>query len=99
MKFVKLFLADILDKDALHDALAELLDLPDYYGRNLDALYDILTDRGEQTFIWIYPNRETELRLGNYVQALYDTLRDAAEENPALNLCWVSESEDPGSES
>ena len=29
---------------ALHRAFAEALDLPDYFGRNMDALHDCLTD-------------------------------------------------------
>lgn len=32
----------------LHDALQEMLDLPDYYGHNADALYDVLSSRREQ---------------------------------------------------
>ena len=35
----------MIDRDALHDYLKLRLDLPDYYGKNLDALYDILTER------------------------------------------------------
>ena len=30
----------------LHDILASALGFPDYYGKNLDALYDMLTDLG-----------------------------------------------------
>ena len=33
---------------ALHDALQEMLDLPDYYGHNADALYDVLSTRRER---------------------------------------------------
>ncbi|MER6678133.1 barstar family protein [Streptomyces sp. NPDC000983] len=32
------------DEDALHSAVAEALDFPDYYGENLDALNDCLRD-------------------------------------------------------
>jgi ribonuclease inhibitor len=31
-------------RDALHDHLAQQLQLPEHYGRNLDALYDLLTE-------------------------------------------------------
>lgn len=31
-------------KDAIIDAIGEALDFPDWAGRNLDALYDLLTD-------------------------------------------------------
>ena len=33
----------ILDREMLHDVLAEELHLPVWYGRILDALYDCLT--------------------------------------------------------
>lgn len=33
----------LIKKDG-HDYLMEALDLPDYYGKNLDALYDCLTE-------------------------------------------------------
>ncbi len=31
--------------DELHAALAAVLDFPPYYGRNMDALYDCLTEK------------------------------------------------------
>ena len=31
-------------KEELHQLLKEELNFPDYYGANLDALYDVLTD-------------------------------------------------------
>lgn len=34
-------------KAQLHGALADALSLPDWYGANLDALYDCLTDLDE----------------------------------------------------
>ncbi|MCR5155266.1 MAG: barstar family protein [Butyrivibrio sp.] len=40
-------LKDITNKSELHRLLARELPLPDYYGSNLDALYDVLTEEGE----------------------------------------------------
>ncbi len=91
MKMAQLHLADISTRAALHDRLTEVLGLPDYYGRNLDALYDLLTDTGEQTFLWVYLHPQAEAALGDYLPALLDTLRDAAAENPALNVCIFEE--------
>ena len=34
-----------------HDYLKEVFDFPDYYGKNLDALYDCLCDIGVDTEI------------------------------------------------
>lgn len=94
MIMAQLHLQGIADKAALHDRLTQLLDLPDYYGRNLDALYDILTERGEQTVLWVYPDEDADARLGGYLSALLDTLQDAAAENPAFSLCIVEEQEE-----
>jgi len=33
----------LTDREGAHDYLAEIFHFPDYYGRNLDALYDLLT--------------------------------------------------------
>lgn len=45
------------DKMSTMDAIAVALSFPDYFGRNLDALYDCLTDLswlpgGEHVLIW-----------------------------------------------
>ncbi len=34
----------LLEKEMAHVYLQEKLDLPEYYGKNLDALYDCLTE-------------------------------------------------------
>ena len=40
-----------LIKSEGHDYLKEALNFPDYYGKNLDALYDCLTEIGVETKI------------------------------------------------
>ena len=35
------------DKERVHGYLKETLNFPEYYGNNLDALYDCLTELGE----------------------------------------------------
>ena len=41
--------ARLLERREAHAYLAEALDLPEYYGRNLDALFDCLTEMGDCT--------------------------------------------------
>lgn len=46
------------DKLAVMDAIAAAMSFPDWFGRNLDALYDCLTDltwlpSGEHVLIWV----------------------------------------------
>ena len=72
------------DRVAAHAHLAQRLELPEYYGRNLDALYDVLTElTGE--IVLEDPAAVTE-QLGRYGEALLATMQEAAESNPGLTI-------------
>ena len=47
MKTVTLDCAGLDSPDAFHRALAGVMDFPPYYGKNLDALFDCLTELPE----------------------------------------------------
>ena len=74
------------DRPAAHAHLAARLDLPSYYGRNLDALYDVLTDIGADTEIILMDPAAVAEQLGKYGEALLSTMQEAAEENPRLTI-------------
>ena len=76
----------ITDRKTLHDQLQLQLELPAYYGRNLDALYDILTERGNPMTVVVTHWEDIEQSLGHYAAALMDTLYDAAKANSALTI-------------
>lgn len=60
-----------------HDYLMEALNLPDYYGRNLDALYDCLCEM------------ECEIELinsENVDEDILETFKDASDENNFLKF-------------
>ena len=69
---------------AVHDLFTRALDLPEWYGRNLDALYDVLTERGEPLRLLVR-NQEA---LAESAEDLLRTLAEAAAENPALELVY-----------
>jgi len=74
------------DRAAAHSHLAERLELPTWYGRNLDALYDVLSEIGVETeLVLTDPAAPVEL-MGKYGEALLETLREAAENNPNLTV-------------
>ena len=76
----------VTDMDALHDFFARELDLPEWYGRNLDALYDCLTDPGPEVEI-VLENQETLLEnLGLGYWRLVRMLADAAEESRRIHF-------------
>ena len=78
--------AAIETREQLHDALARQLSFPDYYGRNLDALFDCLTDLAEETELRLVRRDELFAHLGVYADILQNVLRDACAENPHLHL-------------
>lgn len=71
---------------AAHTYLKEQLGLPEYYGRNLDALYDLLTEHAQPRTLVLRHADALEAQLGDYAGALLETLRDAAEGNHQLTL-------------
>lgn len=74
---VKLDFDGITDKRQLHQYLREELSLPDYYGDNLDALYDCLTSSNAITEISIQNMQYLQNALGKYAQILIEVLQDA----------------------
>lgn len=85
MKKIIIDCSEITSKRALHDTLAERLDAPDYYGRNLDALYDVLTDLND-TCIILENSEALEQNLGGYGELVIAVMRDAAERNDKLKI-------------
>ena len=84
MKTVILDCEKLLQKEQAHIYLAEVLNFPDYYGKNLDALYDCLTGMGECTIALkgVDILHQTEC-YGTKVQKV---LEEAVQANPRLKL-------------
>lgn len=70
----------------LHKYLHTALALPEYYGANLDALYDCLTEIAEPTELVVPKQVASEEYLGWYGQQFLQMLQDAAAENTALKI-------------
>ena len=74
------------DRPTAHSHLVERLELPTYYGRNLDALFDVLTEIGTDTEIVLKDRAAVLGNLGKYGEAFLYTLQEAATENPHLTI-------------
>ena len=72
--------------EALHRALAEGLHFPAWYGGNLDALHDCLTDLNEPTELIVRGTSALDELLGHRANAFRLVLDDSAEENPNLTM-------------
>ena len=86
MRRITLALAYLQSREELHTYLQEALELPDYYGGNLDALYDLLTENTEPLEITISEEVQQEEYLGDYGTQLLCVLQDAAAVNDSLSL-------------
>ena len=84
MTYIILDGASMESREALHDQLQNRLPLPAWYGRNLDALYDCLTDCPEPLTILLRNEPAARISLGTYGEKLFRVLEDAAGENPRL---------------
>ena len=79
------------DKQTLHQQLKDQLIFPDYYGKNLDALYDMLSTTQEEIEIGFLNREELHGNLGSYADALLATLQDGT--TPAEKVGSQAESE------
>jgi len=73
-------------REKLHLQLAEGLGFPQWYGKNLDALYDCLTDIREETEIEIVNRSELKKFLGKYEKSFESVLIDAQDENENIKF-------------
>jgi len=73
--------------DQLHSELSRCLDFPDYYGANLDALYDCLSGDVALPLRIIWKNYNiTRLKLGKDAEKVLKVMKDFAKEEPDFTL-------------
>lgn len=80
--------AAITDKAALHSFLAAQMHFPEWYGGNLDALFDCLTDVHTPTRIRVTEKNSLKKSLGSYADRFLRLLTDASTENPDLQIVF-----------
>lgn len=86
MTELRLDASNAQSRGALHDFFAERLSLPEWYGRNLDALHDCLTSLSEDVRVTVSAEELIGPLGTRYVEQLLRLLRDCAEENPHITL-------------
>lgn len=67
--------------EEVYDFFEKELSLPDWFGRNLDALYDCLTDISQPVTLLLPPLQENAV-----AEKLLPLLQEAAAENPNLTI-------------
>ncbi len=77
MRYAVIDAAALTGRQDLHEKLARRLSLPAWYGRNLDALYDCLTEPGGELVLRIENPQALSERLGDYAGPFLRVLDDA----------------------
>ncbi len=75
-----------ISRAELHEKIAAALDFPEWYGKNLDALYDCLTDMSEETVIEISDFEALTECHGKYALRLARVILEACEGNEKLHI-------------
>lgn len=78
--------AKMIDKDSAHAYLKRKLSLPDYYGNNLDALWDCLSTDFSRKRIIIYNPEKIIENVGSYGELILNLFRDVAQENKFIKV-------------
>lgn len=76
-----------VDRKSTHAYISKRLSFPDYYGGNLDALHDCLTDMEEITIV-LYAFDIAKQNLGSYADSIKRVFIESAEENPNLSILF-----------
>lgn len=76
--------ASIHSADEFHRVLAEAMAFPDWYGSNLDALYDCLTAISSETHLTLLNWDPAEA----YAPVFCQVLADAAWDNPSFSVSF-----------
>lgn len=78
--------AAIASAREFHEALKQALGLPAWYGHNLDAMHDCLTELACPTHLTLDHFSCLKTSLGDYAGKLLYVLHICAEENPDLEI-------------
>ena len=76
---------NLIDRTKAHVYLKETLELPEYYGKNLDALYDCLTEMDEVEVNIELPEEVSQLQPA-FLKGVLRVFQEAAEENTNLKV-------------
>lgn len=76
------------DKVATHNYLKKKLSLPEYYGNNLDALWDCLSTNFSPRKIKIYNSDKIIENLGFYGKSIIKLFDEISRENDAVEISF-----------
>lgn len=88
MKSVILDAKKMVEKEKMHEYFAKKFDLPEYYGKNLDALFDCLCEINEPTLIKL---KNEDALQGDTKESLIRLFHDVCSENELVKFELVKD--------
>lgn len=88
-QMILLDLSGVEDRTSLHQRLREELSLPSWYGNNLDALYDVLTDMTGPLNIYLIGWEKLQQADPDYFEKLFRVFGDAEKELPGCSFIFM----------
>lgn len=75
----------------VHEYLAEELNFPGYYGKNLSALYDVLTEICDDTKVIMDLTDMEDEQMAELLEHMLEVMTDAADANHCFEVESVTE--------
>ena len=94
MREIEINIKDVKSPAEFHEIVREKMNFPDYYGKNLDAMHDCLTDIMEPmevTFFGVKSCRESSAEMSQYIDSLENMLNDVSAEMENLTFILIAE--------
>ena len=76
MKVIIIDANRFVSKSEAHECISEALAFPEYYGKNLDALADCLSELGRDTAVVMTNSDAAREKLGGYADGIIEAFRD-----------------------
>ena len=90
MKRIILTAEKIADRETMASYMKDALELPDYFGCNLDALSDLLSEVNAEMVFEVEESELERMPEGGYASRCMQVIGRAAEENPHVHLYLTS---------
>ena len=89
MRKIEIDCRNISSPEALQTYVQHVMNFPDWYGRNLDALHDMLTEISSPVTITVITGADINAEMRTYLERFLRVLNDSEKENEFLTVNWI----------
>jgi ribonuclease inhibitor len=82
-------ISNVKTQKEFHEAVSHVLPCPEYYGKNLDALHDVLTDNVQKGRIFFDGCTNFRELFPGYYKSLVKMSEDITQDNPLIEIIFT----------